>query len=626
MRSSSALAPTLLVVLATGSAGAAVSPAVKSCESAVSSALNGCVAKVNATVRKCYRDTGAACSGKDDAKITGAIDAVAGKLASKCTSAAIAAAGYGANTNAAQLGSRVGEACRQQAASLVSRSFGGPQGAQLAGADAATKTCLDTAFKAAGKLQRGGFKTAGACIKKDHAGAPCDAAATDAKIAKLADKTRERITKKCAAVDATLGIEKPLGMSTGVYVDRAVGQARCLAATAWGDSGPLDLGCGPRPQVPVPPRGVWTQVVLDSATWGTKCGDGSDYAFWIRLAPAGKPLGKVSTDMQGGGVCVFEGDCKGVLDNAPDLFSALDEGEPTGGYLSTDSLVNPLSDRTMLFMPYCTQDVHIGGGTTSTFPSVTVRRFGGINVRTALDYLRDVLWAAQNSDESGGWQPGALEVFFAGESAGAFGVQFNYHWALDDLGWSQTTAAPDSALSLDNGQVLGVASLGALVKGTANPYGWNVAPMLPTYCQAGNCALGPVIQSATSPRLTGPFQQILNISNQVDSTQVSTTYFSTTPAWVNALRASYCAQRGKQGIHYFLPGEDTSIHTMLRDDPRYTGLSADGVDVRDYVAAAMSSPASVVDRVDEGDDIETTYPGVNPFPCSVGSPSGAFLN
>ena len=56
MRFSSALAPTLLVVLAAGSAGAAVSPAVKSCESAVSSALNGCIAKVNATVRKCYRD------------------------------------------------------------------------------------------------------------------------------------------------------------------------------------------------------------------------------------------------------------------------------------------------------------------------------------------------------------------------------------------------------------------------------------------------------------------------------------------------------------------------------------------------------------------------------------------
>jgi hypothetical protein len=308
-----------------------------------------------------------------------------------------------------------------------------------------------------------------------------------------------------------------------------------------------------------------------------------------------------------------------------DLFSALDENTaPDGGYLNTDTGVNPLGDRTMLFMPYCTQDVHIGGGTTNVFPSITIHRYGGLNVRAALAYLRDVLWAAQNADESGGWQPQDLEVFFAGESAGGFGVQYNYHWALDDLGWPKTTAVPDSALSLDNGG-LGVAYLGTLVK-PATGIGWNLAPMLPTYCQDGTCGLGPVIQSATSPRLTGPFQQILNMSNQVDDTQVSTTFFSDIPSWVNAMRASYCAQRGKNRIHYFLPGEDTSIHTMLRSDLRYTTLTAEGVSARDYVAAAMTNPASVVDRVDPGADIETTYPGVNPFPCSVGSPSGAFLD
>ena len=625
MRTLRALAPTVVLLLAAGPAAAAVSPAVKRCEAAVSGALGACVAKVNAAVRKCYRDTGAACApgSKGDTLVNTTIAGIGGKLAAKCDAATIAAAGFGASTDVTQLGARVGAACRQQTASLVSRTYGGPQAALLVGADAATKTCLDTAFLQAGKLQLLGLKTAGACIKKAHAGGTCNTAATGAKLAKFADKAQTLIAAKCAAVDATLGIAKPLGMSTSEYVDRAAAQARCLTATAWGDSGPLDLDCGPRSSIPVPARGVWTQVVLDSATWGTKCGDGSDYAFWLRLAPAGQPLGKVSTDMQGGGVCIFESDCDGV---SPDLFSALDDGQPTSGYLSTNPAVNPMSDRTMLYLPYCTQDVHIGGGTTSTFPSITVYRYGGLNVRAALRYLRDVLWAAENADESGGWQPQDLEVFFAGESAGGFGVQYNYHWVLDDLGWPKTTSVPDSALALDNGSALGVSSLGALVKGTANPYGWNVAPMLPTYCQAGNCAVGPVLQSATSPRLTGPFQQFLNLSNQVDQTQVSTTFFSGIPAWVNALRASYCAQRGTPGVHYFLPGEDTPIHTMLRDDTRYTTLSAGDVVVRDFVSAAMANPASVVDEVDEGLSIDVTYPGVNPFPCSVGSPSGAFLN
>jgi hypothetical protein len=288
--------------------------------------------------------------------------------------------------------------------------------------------------------------------------------------------------------------------------------------------------------------------------------------------------------------------------------------------------VNPLSDRTMLFMPYCTQDVHIGGGTASVFPSITVYRYGGLNARAAMSYLRDVLWAAENGDEPGGWQPDDLQVFFAGESAGGFGVEYNYHWVLDDLGWPQTTAAPDSGLALDNGSALGVASLGLVVKGTANPLGWNVAPMLPTYCQADDCGVGPVIQSATAPRLVGGFQQILNFSNQVDQTQVSTTFFSSIPQWVNALRASYCAQRGKNGLHYFLPGEDTPIHTMLRTNSRWTGLTAGDVAVRDYVSAAMADPASVVDEVDDGLAIDATYPGASPFPCALGSPSGAFVD
>src|SRR5262249_9382404 len=139
MRSSTAFSSALVLVLAAGHASAAVTPEVKRCESAVSSALNACVAKVNATVRKCYRDTGAACAtgGKDETKIAGAVAAIAGKLGPKCTPAAIAGAGLGADTNATQLGARVGEACRQQAASLVSRTFGGSHAALLQGADAA---------------------------------------------------------------------------------------------------------------------------------------------------------------------------------------------------------------------------------------------------------------------------------------------------------------------------------------------------------------------------------------------------------------------------------------------------------------------------------------------------------
>src|SRR6185369_12849045 len=95
------------------------------------------------------------------------------------------------------------------------------------------------------------------------------------------------------------------GLDETRVTNSALEQSRCMVATAHADVGPLTLDCGPRPSVPVPARGVWTQVVLDSS-YGAKCGNGGPYAFWLRLAPAGKPVEKVIINLQGGGVCIFE--------------------------------------------------------------------------------------------------------------------------------------------------------------------------------------------------------------------------------------------------------------------------------------------------------------------------------
>ena len=119
--------------------------------------------------------------------------------------------------------------------------------------------------------------------------------------------------------------------------------------------------------------------------------------------------------------------------------------------MSTDPTINPFSDWTMIFLPYCTQDVHIGGGRQSIFSTITVNRYGAVNVRAALRYLRDVLWSTLDTTTAGGYRPDRLTVLFGGESAGAFGVSYNYHYLLDDLRWIHTTAAPDSGLGLDNG-------------------------------------------------------------------------------------------------------------------------------------------------------------------------------
>jgi hypothetical protein len=198
-------------------------------------------------------------------------------------------------------------------------------------------------------------------------------------------------------------------------------------------------------------------------------------------------------------------------------------------------------------------------------------------------------------------------VLFSGVSAGAFGVTYNYHYLLDDLRWIHTTAAPDSGLGLDNGELLGIRTLGTVVFPT-----WNTIPFQPPYCLAGDCAVVPEAQAIMSARLKAvPDQQLLNLSNQRDNTQVSTTYFANETSWRNALRAAYCANQGLNGIHSFLPASSTSMHGLVTVTSRFSSLTADGVVLRDFLSAAITDPDAVVDRVEAG-----TLSG-DPFPCSI---------
>ncbi|HYR97030.1 MAG TPA: hypothetical protein VEM57_09855, partial [Candidatus Binatus sp.] len=168
-----------------------------------------------------------------------------------------------------------------------------------------------------------------------------------------------------------------------------------------------------------------------------------------------------------------------------------------------------------------------------------------------------------------------------------------------------------------------VRTLGFLIGGDGNPYGWGVSPLQAPYCLSGNCAVVNELEAITSARLKAvPEQQILNISNQVDTTQVGTTFFPSIPSWINKVRTTYCGNKGMTGLRYWLSAQTASFHTILRTNSRYTSVTAGGVTVRDWLAAAIADPDGVVDRVDEG-TLVNDYPGTSPIPCS---PGGAFLD
>ena len=603
------------------------------CEKTVASALPACITTVGAKVRKCYLKTGHSCdpilAGSPIAK---AVIKMSAKIHAQCPpDATVQTLGYGASATPDTVAARIQEACLGEVASIAARTFGGPQGALLVGADTASLACYSTASNEAFKMIKREASARGACLKSAHAGKTCDPSPTGktaVKIAAIEAKSLAKITPVCPNLKAQSGLD-PAG-----YIAHAAAQARCVTAAGHGDSSALPLDCGARPSVPLPARDTWTQVVLDEATYGTRCGDGSPYAFWVRLPPSGKPSEKVAIDLQGGGVCIFKDDPAGCSGVPADLFSATDDPHPTTGLMSTSASDNPFSDWTMVFLPYCTQDVHIGGGVTTVLTSgdgdpspITVNRYGAVNVRAALRYVRDVLWQDLAATEAEGYRPDRLTVLFGGESAGGFGVNYNYHYLLDDLRWAHTTAIPDAGLALDNGTPLfSVKGLGLLLQAETG-LGWAVKAYEPPYCQdsTGACAIGPHLQAVHSVRLKAvPEQQIINISNQIDETQVTTTFFPDDASWINALRTAYCDNRGRNGIRNWLPAVSTPYHTILTTESRWTTVTAVHELLPDFLAAAIAHPDAVTDHVDEG-TLVADYPGVNPLGCP-GSPSGAFLD
>ncbi len=613
-RSSSAsalLAAAALALTASAPAARAGDPGL-ACERAAGRSLAGCIRAISTRQGRCVRASGRACEA-GDVSIERALSRLGARVRRACPDdPTVRSAGYGPAFTVEGLVGRLGAECVAEAASLAARSFGGPQAAALAGADAASAACLEAAHASARRLLARQLGIRGACIGRRRGGATCDLAAVERRLDRARAAARDRIAAACTGAPA---LPELIAVDLAAFLDRAVAQSECATAVAHPDPAPLALACGPRPEVPAAPRGSYVQVVLDGDVWGTRCGDGSPYAFWIRLAPAGSPPENVVLQMQGGGVCIFESDC---ARRSADHFEALSDPPGQSGIMSNDPAVSPFADWTKVYLPYCTQDVFIGGGTTSDFPSVTVHRFGGLNVRAALRYVRDALWRELDATTAGGYRPDRVRMLFGGTSAGGFGTLYNYHFVLDDLQWAHTAAWPDASLALDNGEALGIASLGVLLTLDTPPLGWGARNLLPPYCHATNCGVGPVLYAASAPRLEAvPEQRFLVLSNQVDSTQVSTTFFPDAPTWINAMRQSYCDTRGLRGLRYFLPAIPQSVHVISVRESLFTGLALGGVVMRDWLETAMDAPAALSDAVEEG-TLTTAIPGVGPFPCPLG--------
>ncbi len=133
------------------------------------------------------------------------------------------------------------------------------------------------------------------------------------------------------------------------------------------------------------------------------CADGSEFVYFTRTNPASD---KVMLYFQGGGACFTEQMCSFGEDGTYTVTADADDN-PTdaGGIFDFDNPANPIADYSVVFVPYCTGDVHLGDATTDYSDTLTVEHNGFPNAMHGLDEV------VTNFGD-------ASEVFVTGSSAG----------------------------------------------------------------------------------------------------------------------------------------------------------------------------------------------------------------
>ena len=167
---------------------------------------------------------------------------------------------------------------------------------------------------------------------------------------------------------------------------------------------------------------TWERVVPGG---DCQCSDGSEFNFWVHTA---NPK-KVAFYLQDGGACFSAETCADR-----DLYHAtIDEGPAgKGGILDFADKRNPFADYSVVYVPYCTGDTHLGDTTAKYAPDLTVHHKGYVNGTAALDHLAEKF-------------PHASDVVVIGESAGSVAAPLYAGLTSDQLPKARITALAEGS-------------------------------------------------------------------------------------------------------------------------------------------------------------------------------------
>jgi hypothetical protein len=360
---------------------------------------------------------------------------------------------------------------------------------------------------------------------------------------------------------------------------------------------PLDPTQG-TPIMPPPPAG-WNWYPIA----GTQCRDGSPNGIYGHFTSSDKLL----IYLEGGGACSSPGFCnfnpgnlnQVIIGGETALGSMVAAGRQqpgTTGIFALSNAANPFKDWNMIYIPYCTGDVHFGTKTNVTVPGALLppQQFvGHLNLKAFISRIVPTF-------------PNVTQVVLSGASAGGFGSLLNYSMVQDTFKNIPVIILADSAPPFSDQYMTP-----CLQAGWRALFGFSDAlpPDCTTCFQADGGGLGTGLSDflfLKHPNMRGALISSMQdevirlffaagLNNCANNDPVTLLLFGMYPPLqfeqgLIALRTQYA---GKPIGSYYIAGPNVILHQHIWRDRFYTP-AAGGITIADWTAGFVSGTLSHV--------------------------------
>jgi hypothetical protein len=325
------------------------------------------------------------------------------------------------------------------------------------------------------------------------------------------------------------------------------------------------------PEVSMPPlteliAGEWNTLIPGG---DTECARETPFQFFVRPAADGN-TDKLLIYYQGGGACWDLFTCSaggtGMFDNV--VNSAAEEIGDYNGIFDFENSQNPVADYNMVFIPYCTADVHIGDAVADYGAGLELHHNGFNNSMSALD------WTYENFDAP-------AEIVVAGTSAGAYGSIYYAPYIIDQYPAARVVQFGD-------------AGVGATPVGWEPLETWGMYNNMPEFVPGledvdpETYTLNVIYDASASFYPDAVFSQY---TTEADRVQTDFYNFGSlddrdAPPWAEVMEGNL-AELNAANPNFYSYIAEGDTHTILAYPEFYTQES-DGVLIRDWFAALVN--------------------------------------